>query len=56
VPYEDQEYMFEPSHGRWAEDIAFEAAKDDANFGEWDTSGHAQTHLSRWNLSVQYRG
>jgi hypothetical protein len=33
-PYEDQEFVLEPDHGQWAEDIAFEGAKDDANFGE----------------------
>lgn len=33
-PYEDQEFVLEPDHGQWAEDIAFEGAKDDVNFGK----------------------
>lgn len=35
IPYEDQEYMLEPDHGQWMEDIAFDMGKDDPNFGEW---------------------
>jgi hypothetical protein len=34
-PYEDQEFVLEPDHGQWADDIAFEGAKDDVNYGEW---------------------
>jgi hypothetical protein len=46
VHYEDQEYMLEPDHGQWAEDIAFGAAKDDPYFGQCDTSRRDQTELS----------
>ena len=32
-PYEDQEYLLEPDHGAWMDDVAFNAGKDAADIG-----------------------
>lgn len=39
IPYEDQEFLLEPDHGNWADNIAFDMGKDAADLeyypGDW---------------------
>lgn len=35
IPYEDQEFLLEPDHGDWAENIAFAMGKDAADLGRY---------------------
>lgn len=35
IPYEDQEYLLEPEHASWTQDVAFDMGKDAADLGEF---------------------
>jgi len=35
IPYEDQEFLLEPDHGNWADNIAFDMGKDAADLGRY---------------------